>query len=341
MGASDDFIQRIGEHYDLEIYESTLLSDKGKKAAWQLKTSRGTKILKKVPGTEERVRFITDATLYLWEAGVGVPRLEKTKAGDTVVVCNGSSYVMMDWIGGSKPDLANSREVCIILQALGQFHRASQGFVATGGTDIRSHLGNWPEAIQKHNERLHQFWAEARTRNDLFSRLFIEQAQHFIARAEDTQKRLDDSAYHDWIARVREDCNLCHQDFAPRNLRIQADGTIAVFDMDSVTYDLPARDLRKVFNKLGKKTKLWDANKIQKLLACYQQANPLSREEWEVVLLDLWYPHLFYGIVSKFYEGRSPDWSEGKFVKKLQEIVQVERDKEPVLLDLFARGAEG
>ncbi|NLU50268.1 MAG: CotS family spore coat protein [Syntrophomonadaceae bacterium] len=341
MKVGDEFVASIMQNYGLEVYGSILLSDKNKKATWQLHTSQGNKILKKVPGTEDRVRFIAEATFYLQEAGVNVPRLEKTKTGELVAAHNGSYYVVMDWIGGSKPDLGNVAETCSVLQALGQFHRDSRGFKTAIDNGTRSHLGDWPRSMQRYNERLRDFLAKARQRSDRFSELFSEQAGHFIARGEETLQRLADSAYHDWVKRVERDGNLCHQDFAPRNLRIQADGTVAVFDMDSVTFDLPARDLRKVFNKLGKKTKSWDVKIIQKLLSCYQRTNPLSRAEWEVVFLDLWYPHLFYGVISKFYEGRAPDWSEEKFIKKLQEIVRVERDKEPVLRDLFARGAEG
>jgi Ser/Thr protein kinase RdoA (MazF antagonist) len=48
---------------------------------------------------------------------------------------------------------------------------------------------------------------------------------------------------------------LCHQDYAAENLAIGSDGKLYVFDMDSLTVDVPIRDMWKILNKVMKKGK--------------------------------------------------------------------------------------
>ena len=128
----------------------------------------------------------------------------------------------------------------------------------------------------------------------------MDQVDCFLARMETVQRLLNKSCYADWSRALSTRGGLCHQDFTPKNLRLQGDGRLRILDPDSVTVDLPARDLRKIFNKVIKKYKPQDPLVLQRMESCYQRHNPLTPEQWEVVFIDLYFPHLFCGAVNKY-----------------------------------------
>jgi CotS family spore coat protein len=124
---------------------------------------------------------------------------------------------------------------------------------------------------------------------------------------------------------------LCHQDFAAGNLAIVDDGRLYVYDMDSLTVDVPVRDLRKILNKVMKKETQWDLQKMNTMIQAYQSVNPLTKPQYAVLAADIQFPHLFYGQVSKYYTGREEKWTAAKHVSRLQDMIDTELSKEAVL----------
>ena len=64
-----------------------------------------------------------------------------------------------------------------------------------------------------------------------------------------------------------------------------------------MTYDLPARDLRKIIGKNAEKSNRWSAEAVSEILGWYTEVNPLGAGEMEVLYADLLFPHWFYGLV--------------------------------------------
>ncbi|WP_332692528.1 hypothetical protein [Halalkalibacter lacteus] len=52
-----------------------------------------------------------------------------------------------------------------------------------------------------------------------------------------------------------------------------------MFDMDSLTIDLPIRDMRKILNKVMKKRKKWALDVLNNMVRAYQWINPLTNEQ--------------------------------------------------------------
>lgn len=46
----------------------------------------------------------------------------------------------------------------------------------------------------------------------------------------------------------------------------------------------------------------------------YQKVNPLSKEQYKVLVADLLFPHLFYGQVNKYYGKSEREWREKNIV---------------------------
>jgi hypothetical protein len=75
----------------------------------------------------------------------------------------------------------------------------------------------------------------------------------------------------------------------------------------------------------------WDLSLASDMLRSYHKVLSLTREEYEVLFIDLRFPHLFYGITSKYYDNRSGEWSPAKHLSKLKKIIEIEKSKAVVL----------
>ncbi|TYO95983.1 CotS family spore coat protein [Desulfallas thermosapovorans] len=308
------------------------LRDKGKKTVWQVNSKGKKMILKKMPSSPTQTGFITEAANHLLNAGVRVPKLLVTNNNENFITVDNTAYILMEWVDGKQPDY--TRDTKAILSALAAFHRGSSGFKPSPGYKCRSHLGTWLDSYQKKKKQLQTYTLHALKNrdNDEFWDTFLHSWKLALKRIDQAMDRLEKSNYRQWVALAGNSGALCHQDFTPKNLRMQKDGGITVFDLDSVTIDIPARDLRKIFNKFLKKPEGQNQVKILQLMASvYQETNPLTKEQWAVVTADLLFPHLLYGIVDKYYHKRAADWSPGKYLKKLKHLTLVEENKEEIL----------
>jgi len=319
-------------HANAQVLE---LRDKGKKTIWRINSDGKKMILKKMPSSVPQTRFITDAASHLISVGVRVPKLVKTKSQEDFVTANNLAYILMEWVDGKQPDYIRDTEA--ILSSLAAFHRGSLGFNPSSTYDFKSHLGTWPGSYQKKKNQLQTYVLHARKRkdNDEFSEVFLQNFELALERIAQAISRLEKSQYKEWVELARARGLLCHQDFTPKNLRMQRDGGITVFDLDSITIDIPARDLRKIFNKLLKKEGGIKVKTLKLMASIYQDNYPLAKGQWEVVAADLLFPHLFYGIVDKYYRHRAPDWSPGKYVKKLKQSIWTEKNKEEIISQIL------
>ncbi|WP_066634872.1 CotS family spore coat protein [Desulfolucanica intricata] len=324
-------LEQVLDKYGLPVVEYSIISNKEKKKVWKVKFSGGSAALKKMPGTPEKTFFLARSVDFLAGVGVKVAPVIPTAEGSLFVNIKKDTFLLSRWIDGKQPDYDRNLE--LILESMARFHLGSRGFQPGEGY-IRSHLGTWLESFAKKKKKLEQLKEIAHENyRDSFSRIFLQFVDHFIESVALAEKKLVKSCYRDWIKRLKKELCLCHQDFTPKNLRLSA-GELYVFDIDSITVDLPARDIRKIINKLMKK-KGWDKVLLNQVSNLYRKNNPISDSEWQVVLIDLYFPHLFWGIVTKYYGKRAPDWPKEKFLKRLDEMVKVELSKEKILADLI------
>lgn len=330
-----DLLSNVLNQYNVTNAQVFEIRDKGKKTVWQVNLGDKKMVLKKMPSSVAQTKFITDAASHLISAGVRIPKLVKTKSQKNFASANDLAYILMEWVGGKKPDY--NRDTEAILSSLAAFHRGSLGFNPSSGSDCRSHLGTWPESYQKKKNQLQAHFQHARELRDKdeFSEIFLQNSELAFARIAQAVKRLEKSDYKEWLELVRTRGGLCHQDFTPKNLKMQSDGGITVFDLDSITVDIPARDLRKIMNKILKKEGSRKVKTLKLIAAVYQDNYPLTKGQWEVVAADLLFPHLFCGVVDKYYLNRAPDWSLGKYVEKLKQSIRTEINKEEVILQIL------
>lgn len=335
MGPAEEEARRVLAHYEIRVDNVIPLKEKGKKATWSIDSDQGALILKRLPGTPARGEFIGAALWHLWQAGAGVPRPFRSKEGWPVVRQDENAYLLTEELRGRSPAYARSGELGAIMAGLARFHRASAGFEPPAGAEVPSLLGRWEEAYTRHLERLAAYREQARHEpGGPFGKLVRQVAGGVMAEMRACLEELEGPAYRDWVTACRRKPILCHQDYAAGNLVLDADGQVRVFDYDSLAFDLPARDLRKIFNKVMKERPAgWSAPLGRTMLEAYLAVHPLDREQLQVVLLDLRFPHLLAGIIDKYYRRRE-DWSPGEFVKKFERLIFIEKSKGSALEEL-------
>ncbi|WP_042162411.1 CotS family spore coat protein [Paenibacillus gorillae] len=321
-------IPELMSQYPLQMKSIKLISDKGKKATWSIVTSAGNKILKKAPVSKQRLLFLIQAIKHLQQNGAPIPEMVTTKLGTYYAEdSNGNCYVLSDAAQGASPTYATS-DLIVIMKELGKFHMASRGFYSEHkSANEREHLGGWQQTYIKHLDQLEAFKGLARSSGE-FDKLYLLHADKYIDQGKEALRWIQSSHYTNWVNKVRVQRNLCHQDFAAANL-IKSQQGLVIIDMDSLTFDLPARDIRKIFNKVMKKHG-WSSAKAITMLNAYREVHPLSAEECSIIYADLLFPHLFYGLSSKYFNKRM-EWNAPQTLQKLKSLITSERERQQVL----------
>jgi spore coat-associated protein S len=326
-------INSILSQYNISVIDIKNQSDKGKKAVWWIKTSSGDKILKKHSCSSKTLEFILSAVEYLRNGKVNLPRIIKTK--DTTNYINGAKgcYVLSEAILGSTPNEDKPQELKMIVEELATFHYASKNFIPPEDCKARVHLGLQREEFEGQMLKLKNFYdiEMSQSKHSEFGQIILNVFPYFYKRMQLAIAENEKSGYSKWALETKNTNCLCHQDFTASNLVLTDSKKIFVLDIDSITIDLPIRDIRKFLNKIMKKRGQWDLKLTSQILHWYNGVNPLENWKWKVLKETLIFPHLFVGIMSKYYEQRGADWSEARYVERLKGMIKTEKSVELIL----------
>lgn len=322
-------------NYDISVLSIKNESYKDKKGVWWIQAPEGYKILKKISNSEDTLKYIISAVHHLIQNGMKIPSINKTKSGNDYVNINGTCYVLSDAISGKTPSYDSPRELMAIIRELARFHRAAAGFHPPENTKPKNHLGIWVQDYTEQTEDMNRFYRDELSVNgkDSIGKFILNEFPYFYKRAYEAIESLKGKEYSDWVEKAGKMGCLCHQDFASGNL-IMTPNEIYILDTDSITIDIPARDIRKILHKIMKKSGKWEMDLTKRVLDYYQSQNPLTQSEWQVVKMDIMFPHLFIGAMNKYYYQRDKEWSPQKYLQRLKEMAAFEKTIVP-LLDNF------
>lgn len=326
-------LEEVLKHYPLTVLDIRNESYKEKKGVWWVRTSSGMKILKKISNSEQTLRFTLDAVRHLRSNGVLLPEVNRTSDGNEYVKIEGTCFVLTDAVEGRNPSYSSPEEMALIASGLADFHRASEGFRPSEGSKPKYHLGTWPEVYSEGLEDMRSYYDSLLMKNshDTIESIIVREFPYFYERGKKAVEGLKGNDYMSWSQEAESKGSLCHQDFAAGNLLLTDRKKLYVIDTDSITIDIAARDIRKLLNKVMKKSGKWDPELASGIIRHYQARNPLTPSQWEVVRLDLLFPHLFLGAVNKYFYKRDKEWSYEKYMKRIREMAAFERTAEPVL----------
>jgi CotS family spore coat protein len=330
-------LMEVLSNYNLEVLEITNENYKEKKGVWWIKTPEGEKILKKLSFSEQSLKFILSAVDHLTQNGVLIPKIIKTTSGSDYVIINDVCYTLSEAISGRNPSYDSNMEFAAVVKGLANFHKASFGYKIPQDSKPKEHLGLWVEDYTRQLECMFEFYNNEiqSNRNTPVGNLIIKEFPYFYEKGQRAINALKGKEYKNWVESIRVKGCLCHQDFAAGNLILNSSG-LYVLDTDSITFDIPARDIRKLFNKIMKKPGKADVELAKKYFNLYQSENPLTPSEWQVVRYDLMFPHLFIGSMSKYYYQREKTFTSEKYLEKIHETAEIERSMTSVFGDYNA-----
>lgn len=324
-------IQKILDFYPFQLKSIKLLSNKSGRITWEIATDSGTKILKQANMQPSRMIFLAGAHAHLQNQGLPITPIHQTKNGGYCVGDDEYSYVLYDKIEGSEVIYYNKDLLNKIMEFTGLFHQKSKGYLPDEESKMRTRLGKWHKLYRwKLQELEGNKQIALSSQNDPFSNLFLEQVDQMLLRGQKALNQLDHSEYYSWTEEIIASGSFCQQDFTLARF-IDNEGSPVMKELHSITYDLPSRDLRILLNKLMKKLSVWDQELALDLLQSYDRISPLTEKQYEVLWIDLAFPHLFCSIVHKYFLSQKKSWSDEKYIWALQNIIAVENSKQSFL----------
>ena len=329
----EENIDLILSQYDITVTNIRNECNKGKKAVWWIKTPHGDKILKKHSCSAKTLEFILAAVEHLENNKVNLPRIIKTKQGAKYIKGIDCCYVLSEAIPGVTPNEDKPQELKMVVEQLANFHSSSKNFVPPTDCKPRVHLGLQREEFENQMTKLKSFYdlENAKPKHSEFGEIILSVFPYFYKRMELAIAENEKSGYNRWVEAYKNVNSLCHQDFTAGNLILTKSKQIFVLDIDSITIDLPTRDIRKFLNKVMKRHGSWDLNLTKQILQWYNTVNPLEPWKWQVLKPTITFPHLFVGIMSKYYEGRETSWTEDRHAERLKAMIKVEKSIDPIL----------
>ena len=288
---------QVAELYDMQVYNMTLITSKPDKggAIWRIDTNHGPRSLKVLHRSPQRSLFSIGAQEHMVSQGAKVPALVPTRADSTYVEAGGKLWIVTDWIEPlqpvSKVDLEGAAALCY---GLGEFHKLSKGYVPPQGAQNSSRLTTWPKYYDKIITKIGWFRDIASIYREFpASEHLLNVVEEFERQARETNKLLLASEYAKMVSKGGPHWGLVHQDYGWSNGQM-GPGGIWVIDLDGVSYDLPIRDLRKLITSTMDDMGTWDPVWIRGMIEAYHQANPIDRETFELLWIDMAFPNEFY-----------------------------------------------
>lgn len=293
----EQLARTVADRYKMKVQAKRLITSKPDKggAIWKIDTDQGPRSLKVLHREPRRSLFSVGAQEYLVQRGARVPALIPDREGNLSVEAGGKIWIVTDWIEpltqASKVDLEGAQVLC---RGLGEFHRLSRGYEPPPDAERSSRLYKWPQYYTKIWKKIGWFREVARVYNEVqASPKLLEAVDRFERQALDSLIHLEKSPYRILAAQGESYWGLVHQDYGWSNGQL-GPGGVWIIDLDGVAYDLPIRDLQKLITSTMDDLGVWDTNWIRGMIGSYHETNPLNRETYEILMMDLALPNGFY-----------------------------------------------
>lgn len=321
MNNKDNLVAiNVLKEYGIVPDELRLIQGGTIKTVWRLNTKGKRLCLKRLNKTYDKALFSVNAQIHIKASGGKVPGIIANQTRESIVKYNDELFVLYEWIDGVDMNFDEAADLREAVQGLAAFHIASKGYLPPFGSQVSTKLGKWPSQYKSMQKKLTSWKEEASLYQEQPQyKAYLEYADSMISLADQAHDRLLKSNYGAFVSEGSPYVVLCHQDYGRGNSLSTPDG-VYVLDLDGVTYDLPARDLRKIIGKNAENKGQWQAESIEKIINWYNDINPLDDKEIDILYIDLLFPHWFFGLVkNKFQKGKTLKPTEIEKIAKLEE----------------------
>jgi CotS family spore coat protein len=302
----------------------------------RIKTSSGTRMLKKVTTSESRLRFIHGAIEHLASNGLpNVSRFIRTKYGDPYVVAGQELYYLTDWLPGKEADLKKTKNLFLAAETLARLHIAGAGYEGGGfgqetREDFSAQWGRFRAKLESYDEALEDRRDEFTAMDQLYGQHRAE-LRKMIDHAE---SQLVVSPYGQILEWAREHRTICHGSFTRQNLIIDNE-RMGVIDFDHCHYGHPIHDVGALLARYMPRYQ-WDAEIGFSILDVYRAVREVTHEEVTVLAAYLAFPQRTLSVVEAYFEG-TKDWDAGRFASRFRKSLVLDHGRETFVQDLIDR----
>lgn len=302
------------------------------KTVWKLQAQGRLLCLKRLKQTYDKALFSVNAQIHIKNSSGKVPGVILNRDKQPIVLYNEQLFVLYEWINGNDLNFDIAADLRLAVQGLAGFHITSRGYCPDDHARISSKLGKWPEQYESMKNKL-VAWKETadRNRSQPHYLTYSQYADSMIHIANQALDRIGKSNYKALTEEGSPSIVLCHQDYGRGNVVAAVNG-VFVLDLDGVTFDLPARDLRKIIGKNAENRGQWQTGAIKEIIDWYIEINPQNNDEIEVLYVDLTFPHWFYGLVKNLFQNGKP-----LKASEIERIAKLEETKIPLIKTLLKR----
>lgn len=318
--------------YNIKPNDISIIQSGSIKTVWKIKYKDIFLCLKRLRQSYDKASFSVNAQLYVKSNGGNVPGVFLTTDKKAIFQHNGELFVLYEWLEGRTLNFTNDTDLATAINGLATFHLASKGYVPDTAYKISSKVNKWPNQYESMSNKLVKWKMESINKKGSTSfSTYIKVVDSMLSLC-DNAKMLIASSPYSVLSANNDSQVLCHQDYGTGNALLGQNGVI-ILDLDGVTFDLPMRDLRKLIFKYEEPLGKWQSNILNNILNWYCKVNPLSKEEKQVLYIDLIFPHRFYGLVKNLFISE-------KAIKAsdIERIANFEQSKLKLLQELLIKG---
>lgn len=289
------------------------------KDTFVISTSAGRKVIRRIPFSLERLRFVHGAKEHLKANGFPfVDPYVPTISGEPGFYHNNSLFALAEMIDGRESSFDSDEDLAKAAAALAAMHRASAGYDAPEGCKVHNELGRLPIYFAKRLDDIRKLRKQAKKGRGRFDQLFLQYADRFIDIGEKALRELSVSSYEGLTAAAWEKKSFCHHDYTHHNI-ILTGGHVSIINFEYCCYELRIYDVANLIRRKMRKCG-WDISKAGLIISSYNSVEPLRKEEMEVMKIILEFPQKFWRVVNRYYNSRRC-WSERSYVGRLLEVI--------------------
>lgn len=302
------------------------------KTVWKVKTANKLLCLKRLKQTYDKALFSVNAQIYIRNKGGNVPGIIIDNNGECIVEYKNQLFVLYEWLEGKDLNFGNPGDLKLALEGLARFHTYSKGYKSVENSRTSTKLGKWPDQYASMKNKFIS-WKEISSNNSSQPHYnsYLKVVDSIIYIADMALNYIQKSSYDNLTSPSSNSIVLCHQDFGKGNALL-VENEVVVLDLDGVTFDLPARDLRKLIGKDAEIKGRWQLDYIENVYKIYTSVNSLTPDEKGILFIDLLYPHWFYGLVKNLFQNNKPIKAS-----EIERMANLENSKLSILKNLIEK----
>ena len=322
----EDIARSVLAQYDVVPVTIQIIQQGGIKTVWKIILGKDELCLKRLNKSLDKAIFSVEAQKYIKANGGLVPGIIENKQGESITQYNNELFVLYEWVEGKQLNFSIKEDFEAAMKGLALFHKCSQGYEPTQEARVSTKLSKWPEQYRSMINRMNEWKSISQHKTGVaFYDAYLKWIDPIVALAEKAIKYLERSRYNQLSCPGSSSVVLCHQDFGKGNALLTPKG-VYVLDLDGVTYELAARDLRKIILKTMENQSGLNEQVMKNIITWYEKGNMLSVDERKMVYIDSLFPHGFFGCVkNQFIKNKSVKPSS------IEQIAQLELSKQNIL----------